>query len=120
MAYSNHLLLHCTLSTSVIVVPSYQPGATGVAAAAVAPTWLPGQVSQVTKGFTLMKGQLKIAKDSTPIEGDGFVEKVEPFLKKATVSISEYGVRYPRRLLPSPLSAVPGCLFGSGIHPRVA
>lgn len=45
------------------------------------------QVTQLTKGFTLMQAQLKMAKGGvTQVEGDKFADVVEPFLDKAKVS----------------------------------
>lgn len=44
------------------------------------------QVTQLSKGFTLMKAQLKMAKDGvTKLEGDKFADVVEPFLEGAKV-----------------------------------
>lgn len=44
------------------------------------------QVTQLTKGFTLMQAQLKMAKGGvTKLEGDKFADVVEPFLDKAKV-----------------------------------
>ena len=46
------------------------------------------QVTQLTKGFTLMQAQLKMAKGGvTKIEGDKFADVVEPFLDKAKVNL---------------------------------
>lgn len=46
------------------------------------------QVTQLTKGFTLMQAQLKLAKGGVPkLEGDKFADVVEPFLDKAQVRV---------------------------------
>ena len=45
-------------------------------------------MTQLTKGFTLMQAQLKLAKGGVPkLEGDKFADVVEPFLEKAQVRV---------------------------------
>ena len=50
------------------------------------------QVTQLSKGFTLMQAQLKMAKGGvTKLDGDKFADVVEPFLDGAKVRHADCG-----------------------------
>ncbi|CAM9332216.1 unnamed protein product [Ectocarpus fasciculatus] len=60
-------------------------------------TDLKQQVNQLTKGFTLMQAQLKMAKGGvTKLEGDKFADVVEPFLEKAKDQMESLEAEYER------------------------
>lgn len=56
---------------------------------------LKNQVGSLTKGFTLLQNQLKMAQDSPkPLEGDKFADVVEPFLESSRDRMEALEVEY--------------------------